>query len=66
MYIIIIFQFLSLPPHIFPHLILCYSSGMTGIGKVEGDVALYITNNLEFQVTMSGPNGLEFLLVSYS
>ena len=29
-----------------------------------GGVALFISNKLEFQVTMSGPNGLEFLLVS--
>ena len=29
-----------------------------------GGVALYISNKLEFQVTMRGPKGLEFLLVS--
>ena len=29
-----------------------------------GGCIVYISNKLEFQVTMSGPNGLEFLLVS--
>ena len=29
-----------------------------------GGIALYISNKLEFQVTMCGPSGLEFLLLS--
>jgi len=46
----------------------CYIPGYTCVrcdrNKHGGGVALYISNDLEFQLLLHGPNELEFLLIS--